>query len=85
MEPFRLEPPKASDCKCCPISKEDLLALARAENRLTEVIGEFDCIAERLSGDAHNFLATIAGMLEGIVSIIDEEMGWESDDEEDCE
>jgi len=56
------------------VSKDDLLALAHAENKLIDAGHDFDALSERLHGEARAFVGTIAQVIDGLVTAIDDEM-----------
>ena len=56
------------------VGKEQLLALAKAENKLREAGSDFAAVSDRLHGDSRAFVSTIAGLIDGLVTAIDDEM-----------
>jgi hypothetical protein len=51
-----------------------LLALANAENKLIDAGHDFDALSERFHGGARAFVLTIAQLIDGLVSAINDEM-----------
>ncbi len=56
------------------VSKDDLLALAHAENKLIDAGHDFNALSDRLHGEAKAFVQAIVQLIDGLVTAINDEM-----------